>query len=1010
MNLLSRLPIRFQLRLIVMIMALPVVGILINTGIHDRKEALSVAKKDTQKLAERIAYEQQNLVASARQLMASLSQLPEIKQKKAARVTSILKEIHTLNPDFTNIFVADSSGTVWATAVPVKPPFSVSDRRYFKNTLATGQLSSGEHIVAKAGNRSSFTLGYPIKDEKGNITGVIAIGFLLEKYTQLLERNKLPIKASFVLLDHKGTFLYRALESENFIGKQSDPELFKQVQEGPDESTYVGTAMSTGDERIISTRKLRLEGEQAPYMYVRVGIPVGSALASANTQFLRNLIFFSWILIVAFIFSSFVGKRSIVSRIALLEKASKSLADGDLQIRVVDLVKGGELGRLAESLDSMAGKLVQREAALLKSEERFRSFVENANDIVFSLSTEGVFTYVSPNWKDAFGYELDETIGKPFILFVHPDDVATCFAALQKTLETGEKQSGIEYRVLCRDGTLIWYSANGALLHDTDKNEVSFLGIGRDISERKNAEKALRESEEQLKTSEENYRRFAGLTSDYVHKCSRTGAAPFRIQWIGGSIDSISGYTAEEIFAMGCWLPIVHPDDRQEVATYLFSLVPGDLKQKEFRITAKGGQIRWISETASCKAGDSEGELVLFGAAKDVTERKLAEEERDQLAKQLLHAQKLESLGVLAGGIAHDFNNILTSIVGNADLALMRVSKESPAIDNLHKIEHAASRAADLAKQMLAYSGKGQFVIENLDMNRLLQEMLHMLEVSISKKVELRLKLTPNLPAVEADATQIQQIIMNLVINASEAIGDANGAITINTGFMNCDKKYLKNFWQDKNIRGGLYVYLEITDTGCGMDKETLDRIFDPFFTTKFTGRGLGMAAVHGIIRGHKGAINVYSEPNKGTSFKVFLPASGKPFEIVSRDSKHDSWKGKGTVLLVDDEETVRDIGKEMLRELGFSTVTANDGNEALEAFTSAPDISFVILDLTMPHMDGEQCFRKLREIKPDIKVFISSGFSEQEVTQKFIGTGLAGFIQKPYRLGVLKETIRMAI
>jgi signal transduction histidine kinase/CheY-like chemotaxis protein len=392
----------------------------------------------------------------------------------------------------------------------------------------------------------------------------------------------------------------------------------------------------------------------------------------------------------------------------------------------------------------------------------------------------------------------------------------------------------------------------------------------------------------------------------------------------------------------------------------------------------------------------------------EITTRKQAEDERNKLENKMQQTQKLESLGVLAGGIAHDFNNILTSIVGNADLALMKTNPESPIIDNLRRIENAAGKAADLAKQMLAYSGKGRFVIENLDMNRLLEEMLHMLEVSISKKAVLRLNLTPNLPSVEADATQMRQILMNLVINASEAIGERSGVIAISTGVMDCNRNYLCNVWLNENLNEGLYVYLEITDTGCGMSKDTLSKIFDPFFTTKFTGRGLGMSAVLGIVRGHKGAINVYSEEGKGTTFKILLPASGKPVEIFNHDSQtDDDWHGSGTVLLVDDEETVRGIGKEMLHELGFTTVTANDGREAIDIFKQNPDFTFVLLDLTMPHIDGEQCFRELRHLKPDVKVIMCSGFSEYEVTQKFTGKGLAGFIQKPYKLSVLKQAIQ---
>lgn len=260
---------------------------------------------------------------------------------------------------------------------------------------------------------------------------------------------------------------------------------------------------------------------------------------------------------------------------------------------------------------------------------------------------------------------------------------------------------------------------------------------------------------------------------------------------------------------------------------------------------------------------------------RDISMRKLAEEEKMRLEQQFWQAQKLESLGVLASGIAHDFNNILTAIIGNADLAIMRINKESPAIENLHSIGKAAARAADLAKQMLAYSGKGKSFVANLDLSGLLEEMRHLLVVSVSSNVVIRLNLHTPLPAVEADTEQIRQVIMNLVINASEAIGDNDGAIDISTGCIDCDRNYLKDLFIDENLAEGRYVLLEITDNGCGMERETLAKLFDPFFTTKFTGRGLGMAAVLGIVRGHKGAIKVYSEPLKGTTFKILLPVGG---------------------------------------------------------------------------------------------------------------------------------------
>jgi signal transduction histidine kinase/CheY-like chemotaxis protein len=390
----------------------------------------------------------------------------------------------------------------------------------------------------------------------------------------------------------------------------------------------------------------------------------------------------------------------------------------------------------------------------------------------------------------------------------------------------------------------------------------------------------------------------------------------------------------------------------------------------------------------------------------ELAERKIAEEERLKLEKQLLHTQKLESLGVLAGGIAHDFNNILTSIIGNADLALMRINSTSPAVENLHRIELAATRAADLSKQMLAYSGKGKFVIEHIDLNKLLEEMLNMVEVSISKKAALRLNLTRPLPAVEADATQVRQVVMNLIINASEALGDQNGTITITTGCQECDQDYLDSIWPNGSIAAGQYVVLDVADNGCGMAKETVAKIFDPFFTTKFTGRGLGMAAVYGIIKGHKGAIKVYSEPDKGSLFKILLPACALQADADVDVVPPVAWKGSGTVLLVDDEEFVRSVGSEMLHELGYTVITASDGHEALDTFKNRTDIDLVILDLTMPRLDGEQTFYGLRKIKADVKIIMSSGYNEQDVTQRFVGKGLAGFVQKPYKLSVLRDAL----
>lgn len=404
---------------------------------------------------------------------------------------------------------------------------------------------------------------------------------------------------------------------------------------------------------------------------------------------------------------------------------------------------------------------------------------------------------------------------------------------------------------------------------------------------------------------------------------------------------------------------------------------------------------------------------LLLLAVTDITERKSAENKRLQLERQMQETQKLESLGVLAGGIAHDFNNLLTVILGNASLALDELPPNSDARDSLEAIEHTALRAAELCRQMLAYSGKGRFVIEPIQFGTLIGEMVSLLKASISKKAILNLNLRESLPALRGDPSQIRQIVMNLVINASEALGEHAGAITLSTGLMDGSPERLAAAYLDEQLAEGPYVWLEVADTGCGMDPETQRRIFEPFFTTKFTGRGLGLSAVLGIVRGHQGALKVHSEPGKGTTFKVLFPAAPQDKPTLPRQGETQSvaWKGAGTILLVDDEESVRTMGNRMLERNGFRVLTAADGREALEIYRARRDeIALVLLDLTMPDLDGEETFHELRRIDPNVRVVMSSGYTESEIIPRFAGQPLAGFLQKPYSTAALMDCLRVPL
>jgi PAS domain S-box-containing protein len=429
-------------------------------------------------------------------------------------------------------------------------------------------------------------------------------------------------------------------------------------------------------------------------------------------------------------------------------------------------------------------------------------------------------------------------------------------------------------------------------------------------------------------------------------------------------------------------------------------------------LLTRDGRERIIADSAAPirnLAGQIIGVVFVF---RDITERKRAEDEHRSLERKLLETQKLESLGVLAGGVAHDFNNLLAAILGNAGLALCDLPPDSPARESLRQIESASRRAAELTQQMLAYAGKGLFVMQRLDLNLLIEDMLYLVKASIAKTPSIDYRLAPHLPAIEADATLMRQLMMNLITNAAEAIGDQNGSILVASGVRYADAQYLATTHLAPNIPPGYYVYLEVSDTGSGMDAETLVKIFDPFFTTKFTGRGLGLAAVLGIVRSHGGAVKVVSRPASGTTFTILLPcasAAAEPLPLA-RPAPF-AWRMGGTVLVIDDEELVRLMVAQLLERLGFTVLVAGDGQAGVEVFrTHADVIGCTLLDMTMPQLNGEQTFRALRLIKSDARVVLMSGYDEQELSSRFAGQGLAGFLHKPFSPADLRDKLQQAL
>ena len=392
----------------------------------------------------------------------------------------------------------------------------------------------------------------------------------------------------------------------------------------------------------------------------------------------------------------------------------------------------------------------------------------------------------------------------------------------------------------------------------------------------------------------------------------------------------------------------------------------------------------------------------------EMTEREQAEDARRAIEAKVLEVQKLESLGVLAGGIAHDFNNLLVAILGNASLALLDLPEDSPARQSIVDIERAGQRAGELARQMLAYSGRSRLVMEPVELSELVRELLTLLQVSIGKGVIIKLDLPDEPVVVDADAAQLRQVVMNLVINAADAIGDRSGTIAIRVHHLQATLDYLSDVHPEAGLEPGHFAALEVSDTGIGMDAETQARIFDPFFTTKFAGRGLGLAAVLGIVRGHHGALRVYSEVGHGTTFRIVLPLSAS--SPVPSDPADDAWRGTGRILVVDDDAMVRTVARRLLESFGLTVDDVSDGRTAIDRMAAEPSAyDAVLLDLTMPEVSGPEVLARLRKIRPDLPVVVMSGYHEDDAS-KTLGAKINGFVQKPFTPADLARRMRVAL
>ena len=682
----------------------------------------------------------------------------------------------------------------------------------------------------------------------------------------------------------------------------------------------------------------------------------------------------------------------------------------------------------------------QIQRRLKESEKKLKTILNSIDEAVIGIDRQERVTFLNPVAEVLTGYRQEEALGKP----VHEIYQVEPLESHQKEYITRPGrfdgyQDSQKLILKSRKNRKYLIEEKVSPLQSIDDTGVGYVIVFRDITDHEKLENAFRQIAlsitsytgedfyktlvlELIKVLNLDYAFIGRLRYDKEHKENvnpkvETLAACQRDGLIENFVYDLQGTPCDEVYKQSFK---IFPHSVQE-------LFPGDGMLKEMGIHGYigiplfDGNKRAIGIMVGLSLKPIEDVSlaetifrIFASRAEAELERQLADEEKRALEVQLQHTQKLRSLGILAGGIAHDFNNLLVGILGNAGLLLNELPENSPARDIVLQIERASQQAADLTRQLLAYSGKGKFVSEPIHLHDLIRDMSSLLKVSVKKNVHLKYEFSRKLPYIKGDPAQIRQVLMNLLTNASEAIGDEEGIITVETGVVDADQAYFADAYFKEQIQPGRYVYLSVADTGCGMDEETLSKIFDPFFTTKFTGRGLGLATLVGIVRGHRGAIKVNSSVGEGTTFTIYFPVFDyvpKKKQKGSKPKKARQKPHRSKILLVDDEEVVRKVTTRILERYGYEVLCAESGRRAIEIYRRmAPEIELVILDMTMPEMNGIETFREMKKIRENIRVLLTSGYSEDEAAKRLIVDGLVGFVQKPFKPDDLHQRVMEAL
>jgi PAS domain S-box-containing protein len=647
---------------------------------------------------------------------------------------------------------------------------------------------------------------------------------------------------------------------------------------------------------------------------------------------------------------------------------------------------GRRVSRIYAVLEDISGR---REAeANRRNEQRYRFLFEHTQDLPYATGPDGELTYLGPQFE-RYGHDPHEVMERGVLSVIHPDDIPRVTADLARTFGDGE-EFPTEFRIVTPDGESVWLEDRGRLVRDDDGRILGLFGVLRDITAKKRAAEALRRSEERL-------RRLAEQSMDTIVELDHEGCITF----ISPAIERITGRKPEDIVGGPMYAHMPPESEAAAVDTFRRILEGETLEGVELSAFHEDGRLVCL-EVNACPLVASDEVVGVQAVVRDITTRKAIEAEIRQL-------HKMEALGHLAGGVAHDFNNLLTGILGHASLLAERELDPAEVKLAAQTIETAATRARELTRQLLSFARENERENEPVDLHEIVDEVVTLLGRTVNRRIELTTELSSQHALVMGDAGQLEQVLLNLAVNACDAMPEG-GRLSIQSEDVTLDEEAVRT---QPDLRPGHYLRLVVQDTGPGVPRDLRNRIFEPFFTTKDRGEGTGMglAAVYSIVRSHHGGVHVSGRSGSGATFTVLLPSAEPGSETAAEPTDHTAPTGRGRLLLVDDEPVVRTTVEKLLSMIGYKVTTAGGGPQAIELFTRAPNAyDLVILDISMPAMSGPACFQALRDIDPRIRVLVATGHGLDGAAQSLLDKGAAGFIQKPFRLAELSQAVREAL